>query len=56
MKINIGVTVGSACPTFGVPGIEEIYCAVFEKGLEMTRRAQQAGVKIMAGTDASDSY
>lgn len=38
------------------PGHAEIYRAFFEKGLEVTRLAQQAGVSILAGTDAGDSY
>jgi len=38
------------------PGDAGIYRAFFEKGLEVTRLAHQAGVKIMAGTDAGDSY
>lgn len=32
------------------------YHAFFEKGLEITRQAYEAGVKIMVGTDAGDSY
>jgi hypothetical protein len=38
------------------PGDAEIYRAFFEKGLDVTRQAYEAGVKIMAGTDAGDSY
>lgn len=37
-------------------GDADIYRAFFEKGLEVTRQAHEAGVKIMAGTDAGDSY
>lgn len=33
-----------------------IYRAFFEKGLDVTRQAHEAGVRIMAGTDAGDSY
>jgi len=34
----------------------QIYRAFFEKGLDITRQAHEAGVWIMAGTDASDSF
>lgn len=33
-----------------------IYRAFFEKGLDATRQAYEAGVRIMAGTDSGDSY
>jgi imidazolonepropionase-like amidohydrolase len=38
------------------PGDSDVYRAFFEKGLDVTRQAHAAGVKIMAGTDAGDSY
>ena len=37
-------------------GDAEIYRAYFEKGLQVTQLAQQAGVNLLAGTDAGDSY
>jgi imidazolonepropionase-like amidohydrolase len=37
-------------------GDANIYRAYFEKGLQVTGLAQQAGVNILAGTDAGDSY
>lgn len=37
-------------------GDAEVYLAYFEKGLQVTGLAQQAGVAILAGTDAGDSY
>lgn len=38
------------------PKDADIYRAFFEKGLEATRLAHEAGVKIMAGSDTGDSY
>lgn len=38
------------------PEDADIYRAFFEKGLEVTGQAQRAGVNILAGTDAGDSY
>lgn len=38
------------------PADAEIYRAFFEKGLNLTRQAHAAGVKVMAGTDSGDSY
>lgn len=38
------------------PGAQATYEAVFELGLEATRRLADAGVGILAGTDANDSY
>jgi imidazolonepropionase-like amidohydrolase len=38
------------------PGDADVYRAFFEKGLEVTRLAHQAGVKLMVGTDSGDSY
>lgn len=38
------------------PGDADIYRDFFRKGLVVTRQAYEAGVKIMAGTDAGDSW
>jgi len=38
------------------PGDAQVYQAFFEKGLQATGLAQRAGVNLLVGTDAGDSY